>query len=170
MLRYLYVPENLDIYDHIDYAIKNDFNQIIHGESDVVKDFIIDKNMAQEINIPEYRLVSNTSLIFKENEEFTFTVIDEFDVNDKYKLMKINIFRIDDINISEKIFILQKNMEKVASHTYQTNLSIDGYGEYIFEVIVESEKDNKENIIILENIVIYKEYQEGGGDDAFFFS
>jgi hypothetical protein len=170
MLRYLYVPKNLDLYDHIDYAVKNNFNQIIHGESDVVKDFIIDPEVAQEINIPEYRSIFNKNLVFKEGEDFLLTLIDEFDINDEYDSVEINIFRINDKDMSEKVFIIQKNMEKVQPHIYQANISLESYGEYIFNVVTKSEKNNKEDIIIRENIVIYKEYREDEIDDKFFFS
>ena len=53
MLRYLYIPKDFDLDEHIDYAVNNNFHQVIHGHSDIIKNLIENENNIQEINIPE---------------------------------------------------------------------------------------------------------------------
>jgi hypothetical protein len=174
MLKYLYIPEDKEISDHIDFAVMNNFNQIIHGRSEIVENLICDYDEVQEINIPEYREVLNRSLVFKEKETFKLILIDEFYLQDGYNVSDIEIYRLDDIDLNKKEFILRKKMDKVDECIYEVELNLDVYGEYIYEIQFETDmKLNTENRLILlkDSIVIYKEYEENQGEinDKFFF-
>lgn len=166
MIRYLYIPINKDLDDFMDYAVNNNFNQIIHGESDVVRDYIKDFNSVQEINIPEYKFIVNDNLVFKEKEKFTLIIIDEFSESLKEVPEYIELYRIDDLDLNKKDFILNKNIIKIDNFVYSVDLSIDEYGEY--EIYI---KLNTKNTILKDKIIIYKEYSGGEtADDRFFFN
>lgn len=165
MIRYLYIPIDKDLDDFMDYAVNNNFNQIIHGESDIVRGYIQDFNSVQEINIPEYKFILNDNLVFKENEYFILTIVDEFS-EDSGELPKyIEIYRIDDLDLNKKDFILNKDIIKKQNFIYQVDLSVDKYGEYEVHI-----KSNNKKSLIKDKIIIYREYKEAeSADDKFFF-
>jgi hypothetical protein len=170
MLKYLYIPENIDLDEYINFAVDNNFNQIIHGESEIIKDLIKNKDSVQEINIPEYRILNTDFLVFKENENFSIKLIDEFIIENLYEIEKVNLYRVDDIKINEKKFITSFQPEKINNLVYRFNLCIDQYGEYVFEIICKENESGQENILFEDKIIIYKEYLEEERDEKFFFS
>lgn len=170
MIRYLYIPENFELDEHIEYAVENNFQQVIHGPSDIIKDLIYDENNIQEINIPEYTLILNESLIFEENQEFIITIVDEFNVKEKYQLDKIIVYRKDDFNLNKKSFIFAKKITKNNDYYYEVSLKLDKYGLYEIEISAVDSSEEK-FILIKDEIIIYKKYEEENvTDDKFFFS
>lgn len=174
MLKYLYIPEKFDLDEYIDFAVSNNFNQIIHGESDVINNLIIDFNEIQEIKIPEYREILNKNLVFKEKENFKLILIDEFLIKNEYDISDVEIYRLDDIDLNKKEFVLQKKMEKIDECLYEADITLDLYGEYIFEIFYEVDRTARavgESVLLKDSIVIYKEYKENERDinDKFFF-
>lgn len=164
MLRYLYIPENEDIDTHIEYAINNNFNQIIHGSSDIINEYINDISNIQEINIPEHIFITNESLVFPEKEIFQIIIINEFMEKEESGDLYIDIFRIDDNDLKKKVFIKNEKMDKLQDYIFASSFSLDLYGEYIIYVI------NNKTTILEEKIIIYKEYEERSNvDDRFFF-
>ena len=174
MLKYLYIPEKFDLDEYIDFAVSNNFNQIIHGKSDIINNLIIDYNEVQEIKIPEYKRVLNKSLVFKEKESFKLILIDEFVINNEYDISSIEIYRLDDIDLNKKQFVLQKNMERINECVYEVELTLDLYGEYVYEIFYEVDRTARavgESVLLKDSIIIYKEYEENEGEinDRFFF-
>ena len=168
MLKYLYIPENEDLDQHIDYAVNNNFHKIIHGESDIIKNLLIDKNLRQEINIPEHRQVLNYSLVFEENETFKLFILDEFNIDNRYESLKINLYRTDDNDLNEKKFVLSDEIKFIGNYLYEYELSLNNYGEYVFEIFFDF--DEIKNILLTDKIIIYKAYiEESDPDDKFFF-
>jgi hypothetical protein len=175
MLKYLYIPEKFDLDEYIDFAVSNNFNQIIHGKSDIINNLILDYNEVQEIKIPEYKRVLNKSLVFKEKESFKLTLLDEFVINNEYNISSIEIYRLDDIDLNKKEFILQKKMERVNECVYEVEVILDLYGEYIYKIFYEVDGTSRavgESVLLKDSIIIYKEYEENEGaiDDRFFFN
>jgi hypothetical protein len=170
MLRYLYIPENEDLDEHINFAVHNNFHQIIHGESDIVSGLIKNIDSVQEINIPEYRMLDNDFLVFHESEDFKIRFIDEFAINSGYDELTINLYQLDENNLKNKNFILSKKMNKINKVFYEIDLSIDKFGEYEFTIV--SAVNNKEDkILFTDRIIIYKQYKEdNSADDKFFFT
>ena len=174
MLKYLYIPEKFDLDEYIDFAVSNNFNQIIHGKSDIINNLILDYNEVQEIKIPEYKRVLNKSLVFKEKESFKLILIDEFVINNEYDISSIEIYRLDDIDLNKKQFVLQKNMERINECVYEVELTLDLYGEYVYEIFYEVDRTARavgESVLLKDSIIIYKEYEENEGEinDRFFF-
>jgi hypothetical protein len=175
MLKYLYIPEKFDLDEYIDFAVSNNFNQIIHGKSDIINNLILDYNEVQEIKIPEYKRVLNKSLVFKEKESFKLTLLDEFVINNEYNISSIEIYRLDDIDLNKKQFVLQKNMERINECVYEVEVTLDLYGEYVYEIFYEVDRTARavgESVLLKDSIIIYKEYEENEGaiDDRFFFN
>lgn len=164
MLRYLYIPENEDLDEHIEYAINNNFNQIIHGNSDIIKDYLINLNCIEEINIPEYRMILNDNLVFTEKEIFQIIIIDEFIKKEEDIDLYIDIFRIDDNDLKKKVFIKKEKLNKLKDYVFTSSISLDLYGEYVVYII------NNNKIVLEEKVIIYKEYKEKSyKNDKFFF-
>jgi hypothetical protein len=112
--------------------------------------------------------------VFKEKETFKLILIDEFSLEDGYNISDIEIYRLDDIDLNKKEFILRKKMDKVEEYIYEVELNLDVYGEYIYEIQFETDVPlNTENksVLLKDSIVIYKEYEENQGEinDKFFF-
>ena len=169
MIRYLYIPKDKNLDDFIDYAINNKFNQIIHGQSEILDKFIIDYSEVKEIEIPEYRVVNNETLVFKESETFNINLVDEFSNNENYNITSIEIYRVDDEDIYKKDFIFSKDMNKIDNYFYTVNCELQKYGEYEFIINTDS-NDEKNKIIYVDKIIIYREFEEvGDSDDRFFF-
>jgi hypothetical protein len=169
MIRYLYVPIDKDLDEFIEFSIENHFNQIIHGESDIINDLISNKNEIQKIEIPEFRFIDNKDLVFKENETFIIKIIDEFCLSENYKIVGANLYRLDDRDINKKEFVLYKEGGKIDYFNYQVELNIILYGEYLVEIIIEKEGLNE--CLMSDKIIIYKEWKDKEElDDKFFFA
>lgn len=169
MLKYLYIPETEDLDDHIDFAVQNNFNQIIHGKSDIINDLVQDKDSVQEINIPEIMCLYDDFLVFKENEEFSIKFVNEFSVDKKDSKIKFYLYKLNEKNPKEKIFMFSEDMKRLNSIHYEIELILNEYGEYKFYISEEHDSENK-NILLSDSIIIYKEYQEGLEDEKFFFA
>jgi hypothetical protein len=169
MLKYLYIPESEDLDDHINFAVENGFNQIIHGNSDIIEELVVDKGTLQEINIPEYRELNTDFLVFKENEEFSLKLIDEFIIDGKYTIGNVSLYRVDDVDLNKKDFVLSKDLIRISNFIYEFNLCIEKYGEYIIQIL-HKDNDGTEKVLVEERIIIYKEYQEEEKDEKFFFA
>jgi hypothetical protein len=168
MLKYLYIPQEKDLDEFIEFAVENNFNQIIHGDSDILNDFSYDNSNIHEINIPEYRHIENENLVFKENEIFTIRLVDEFNIKENYKILGVNLFRVDDNNLNKKDFILYKDMDKIDDYIYDVDIQLEVYGEYIIDIIAQF--DDKKETLLKDSIVIYKEWIEDNTlNDKFYF-
>jgi hypothetical protein len=168
MIRYLYVPIEKDIDGYIEDAFNNKFNQIIHGESDIIKDFIKDVSETQEITIPEFRHIKDGYLVYEEKHMFKIVWIDEvFNKKDEGGIF-INLYKLDDKDLNKREYLFSQSFEEVYPYIYETQLSLDSYGEYPIEIVY---KDSVTDYIVFsDSIIIYKKYEEESkANDRFFF-
>jgi hypothetical protein len=168
MLRYLYIPDNEDLDDHIDFAVNNNFQQIIHGKSDIVSDLIVDENKIQEINIPEIIKLHNDFLVYQEGQDFVIRLINEFAINYKYNKIKINIYKLNEDDLTIKDLTISPDMNIINEIVYEFIGRIDHYGEYEFNIIAILE-DMSEEILYSDRIIIYKRYDGQDENEKFFF-
>jgi hypothetical protein len=168
MIKYLYVPIEKDIDDYIEDSVNNKFNQIIHGESDIIEHLIKDRSESQEITIPEFRHIKDDYLVYEEKHMFKVVWIDEFFSKEDGDGIFINLYKLDDKDLNKRDYLFSKSFEEVYSYIYEIELSLDSYGEYPVEIVYK--KSTKDYIVFSDSIIIYKKYEEeSAANDRFFF-
>ena len=65
-------------------------------------------------------------------------------------------------------------MERINECVYEVELTLDLYGEYVYEIFYEVDRTARavgESVLLKDSIIIYKEYEENEGEinDRFFF-
>lgn len=167
MLQYLYIPEDCELDDGVEFAINNKISQIIHGKSDIINDIVQDFNVKQVINIPEKKEILNKFLVFAEKENFNILFLDEFSIDRPYESLVGEFYLIDE-SLGEKKYMSSVKLEKINNVLFSLPFSLDKYGEYYLEILV-NDNDTK-RVVFRDTVIIYKEYDEDERyNDKFFF-
>ena len=163
MLKYLYIPEDEDVLDHIPKAIEENFNQIIHGSSDIIKDILINENSVQSISIPEFVKIDPETLVFYDGHTVVFSFTDEFIDELNYNNLRCVLYKVDDNNpkINKKYKTVYP--EKVNNYLFSFSFQADRIGEYIVELVCDLE--NIETIRYKTELIICQSLNEQHEDD-----
>lgn len=169
MIKYLYVPEEKNPIDYIKHAKDNGCLQIIHGYSDLIKDFIPEKNEVLVIKIPQIRQLITDKNIYAFGDDMKFTFIDEWLRDDKYIYADADILYIDidDPNKIEKVQEIRMSYD--GEYSFNGTFSPEKYGEYIISVSSVTDDGKKKKILSKEIIVYNKEGESNNGTETFSF-
>lgn len=155
MKTYLYVPENLDVSDFYAQAKESDISQIIHGESDIIKDHMEYWDKPCIIKIPEYKGFWMEKYVFQEGEKIPIIVIDEWAQSDTYKSITAVIHKVDAEKPSLMEFIRELPMAYDNMYSFYEILEINEYGEYCLEVFADY-ADSTKKLIDVKELIVYK--------------
>jgi len=158
MIKYIYVPEEEDIDEFYEKAYDLGINQIIHGRSDIIDDYIDDYTRSCVVQIPEFRGLNMPIKNFKEGTEISIHFIDEWLNQNSYMEVNCIIYKVDIEKPWEKYIYTSFAMKYDFKYSFFEYVTIDEYGEYIIEIVAKY--NDHEEILCKEELVIYKEYKE----------
>ena len=163
MKTYIYVPKSLDAADFFAQAKESGISQIIHGESDIISEYVEDYSNPFIINIPQLRLIWLDKHVFEESEDIHLVFVDEWIVKDKYKSISAMAYKVDIDDPSKMNFYKEYKMGHDGKYTFYEKINIDEYGEFF--VIVEAiYEDGGRRKLDETELIIYKKQEEPGFD------
>lgn len=165
MKTYLYVPKKLDESDFYAQAKESNINEIIHGESDIVREHIEDWESPCVIKIPEYKGFWMEKFVFEEGESIPLIVIDEWVHSDSYKSIIAVVHKVNIEDPSIMYFLKEFPMAYDNFYSFYETLEIDEYGEYYLEIFADYGDGNKKCIDSKELIVYKKEEKRSANFD-----
>lgn len=159
MKTYLYVPEDLEVSDFFAQAKESNINQIIHGESDIIREHLNATDSPCIINIPEFQGFWMEKFVFEESEKVPVVVVDEWVKSDSYESIILVIHRMDTDDPLVMHFVKEVPMAYDTMYTFYELIDIEKYGEYYLEVFA-CYPDGSKKILDARELIVYKKNEE----------
>lgn len=157
MIKYIYVPESQDIFDYYEKSFHLNISQIIHGPSDIIKDYIDDYSRPCIIEIPEFKGIILEEKVVKENSKILIPFIDEYKKQDSYNSIDCKIYKIPLDGPRKKEVYEIIHMKHDLKYSFFCEYIFTDYGEYFIEIIANYEKESK--ILDYTEIIVFKEFK-----------
>jgi hypothetical protein len=154
VIHILYVPKDKNVEDFYEEARKHNCRQIVHGNSDLIKDRIDDFSQVSVVLIPESVYMMMSQKVIPEGETVFFRFINEF-VSDM-KEREETFIKIEKMYENETL--LDQKMKYDGAFAYDYNYKFDSYGEFSVKVYGLN-KFNREVILCEDEIIVYKKQE-----------
>lgn len=141
MYKLYYLPEGKDIDDIImSRAAEHKCSQIIVGRSDIITRFITDYDTEQVIHIPEVHQLFLNGETFKVGQEIEAIYVNEWKMVEPFDTVKFVLRKVDMDKPKETVVIKEMTPEYDNEFRYTQRFSIDEYGEYKLECIIDEDE------------------------------
>ena len=162
----MYVPESLDVADFFAQAKESNISQIVHGPSDIIKDFVEDYSNPFIINIPQYRGFWMQKHVFEQNEDIQVVFIDEWITQENYESVSVLVFKVDLDDPARMNLFKEFKLGHDGTCNFYEKIRIEECGEYYLRVVAHYPDGAMANMDEVE-IIVYR--ANDGGDEGFDF-